>query len=101
MNALVTGGGGFLGGAIVARLRARGDSVRSLSRGDYPALEALGVEQVRGDLADPESVARAVDGCDVVFHVAAKAGVWGPYEEYRRSNVDGTRNVIECAPLIR
>ena len=46
MNALVTGGGGFLGGAIVARLRARGDSVRSLSRGDYPALEALGVDEL-------------------------------------------------------
>jgi nucleoside-diphosphate-sugar epimerase len=94
MNALVTGGGGFLGGAIVARLVARGDAVRSLSRGDYPALRALGVEQVRGDLADPDAVARAVDGCAVVFHVAAKAGIWGPYAEYHRSNVEGTRNVI-------
>jgi nucleoside-diphosphate-sugar epimerase len=94
MNALVTGGGGFLGGAIVRRLVARGDAVRSLSRGDYPALRELGVEQVRGDLGDPEAVARAVDGCAVVFHVAAKAGIWGPYAEYHRSNVEGTRNVI-------
>ncbi|MEA2631259.1 MAG: 2-alkyl-3-oxoalkanoate reductase, partial [Chloroflexota bacterium] len=94
MNALVTGGGGFLGGAIVARLVARGDAVRSLSRGDYPAMRAMGVEQVRGDLADPDAVARAVDGCAVVFHVAAKAGIWGPYAEYHRSNVEGTRNVI-------
>jgi nucleoside-diphosphate-sugar epimerase len=94
MTALVTGGGGFLGGAIVRRLVARGDSVRSLSRGDYPDLRALGVAQVRGDLADPDALARAVDGCSVVFHVAAKAGLWGPYAEYRRSNVEGTRNVI-------
>jgi nucleoside-diphosphate-sugar epimerase len=94
MKALVTGGGGFLGGAIVRRLVARGDSVRSVSRGDYPALSALGVEQVRGDLADPGAASRAVDGCEVVFHVAAKAGIWGPYAEYHRSNVEGTRNVI-------
>jgi nucleoside-diphosphate-sugar epimerase len=94
MKALVTGGGGFLGGAIVRSLLARGDSVRSLSRGHYPALQALGVEQVRGDLADPETVQRAVEGCSLVFHVAAKAGIWGPAAEYYRSNVTGTRNVI-------
>jgi nucleoside-diphosphate-sugar epimerase len=94
MNALVTGGGGFLGGGIVRSLIARGDVVRSLSRGDYPALHALGVEQVRGDLADPEAVKRAAEGCEVVFHVAAKAGIWGPYADYYRSNVTGTRHVI-------
>ena len=94
MNALVTGGGGFLGGAIVRLLRQRGDSVRSLARGDYPGLRDLGVEQIRGDLADPEAVRRAVEGCDVVFHVAAKAGIWGPFEDFHRINVEGTRNVI-------
>jgi nucleoside-diphosphate-sugar epimerase len=94
MMALVTGGGGFLGGAIVRLLRARGDSVRSLSRGDYPWLRDLGVTQVRGDVADPEAVVRAVEGCDVVFHVAAKAGIWGAYRDYYRGNVEGTRNVI-------
>ncbi|WP_406694713.1 NAD-dependent epimerase/dehydratase family protein [Singulisphaera sp. Ch08] len=96
MNALVTGGGGFLGHAIVRLLRARGDTVRSLARGEYPALTALGVEPIRGDLTDPEAVLRAVEGCDVVFHVAAKAGIWGPYEEYHRCNVDGTRHVLEA-----
>jgi 2-alkyl-3-oxoalkanoate reductase len=94
MNALVTGGGGFLGGAIVRLLRERGDAVRSFSRGIYPALEALGVEQARGDAADADAVAAAARGCDIVFHVAAKAGVWGPWDEYYRANVVGTENVL-------
>jgi nucleoside-diphosphate-sugar epimerase len=94
MKALVTGGGGFLGGAIVRRLRARGDEVRSFSRGDYPELQSLGVETSRGNLADPDAVAAAAQGCDIVFHVAAKAGIWGPYEDYFRANVLGTQNVI-------
>jgi nucleoside-diphosphate-sugar epimerase len=96
MNALVTGGGGFLGSAIVRLLLARGDRVRSLARGDYPELTALGVDQVRGDVADAQAVVRAVEGCDVVFHVAARAGIWGPLEEYVRANVEGTRNVVEA-----
>ena len=96
MNALVTGGGGFLGGAIVRRLADRGDRVRSLSRGRYPALDALGVEQIQGDVADAAAVGAAVAGCDIVFHVAAKAGVWGPYAEYHRANVVGTHNVLSA-----
>lgn len=94
MRALVTGGGGFLGGAIVRLLTARGDSVRSLSRGDYPSLADLGVEQVRADLADAAAVQSAVRGCDVVFHVAAQAGIWGKFDEYYQCNVVGTRNVV-------
>ncbi len=95
-EALVTGGGGFLGSAIIRMLVAdqRFDSVRSLCRGDYPELAAIGVEARRGDIADAGTVSAAVAGCDVVFHVAAKAGVWGPYREYYRSNVTGTENVI-------
>lgn len=94
MKALVTGGGGFLGLAIVRLLRQRGDEVRSLARNFYPELDALGVEQVRGDLADAGTVAEAAAGCDLVFHVAAKAGVWGDYQDYYRANVVGTANVI-------
>ncbi len=96
MKALVTGGGGFLGGAIVRQLAERGDSVRSLARGDYPELRALGVETIRGDVADRDSVLRAVEGVDVVFHVAAKAGFWGPREEFIRANVRGTQNVVDA-----
>ena len=94
MNALVTGGGGFLGQAIVRALRARGDSVRSLSRQDYPALRDMGVEQARGDVGDAVAVAAAAAGCDIVYHVAAKAGIWGAYADYHRANVLGTENVI-------
>jgi nucleoside-diphosphate-sugar epimerase len=94
MNALVTGGGGFLGSAIVRRLAARGDRVCSLSRGDYPELRALGVELVQADITDAEAVARATADCDIVFHVAARPGIWGKYEEYHRINVVGTENVL-------
>jgi nucleoside-diphosphate-sugar epimerase len=93
-RALVTGGGGFLGRAIAERLIARGVRVRSLSRGAHPELAALGVERVQADIADARAVAAGCRDCDVVFHVAAKAGVWGPRAEYFRANVEGTRNVI-------
>jgi nucleoside-diphosphate-sugar epimerase len=94
VKALVTGGGGFLGSAIVRRLKERGDEVRSFSRSDYPELADLGVEQVRGDLADSDAVARAVEGVDCVLHVGAKPGAWGAYEGYFQANVVGTRNVV-------
>ena len=94
MKALVTGGGGFLGQAIVRGLRKRGVAVRSFSRNAHHDLDALGVEQQKGDLADFASVSSAVQGCNVVFHVAAKPGIWGNYEEYHRPNVIGTQNVI-------
>src|SRR5438105_2595936 len=94
MKALVTGGGGFTGGAVVRELLARGNSVRSLTRSSYPWLAELGVEQVQGDLADLADVERAVAGCDVVFHVAAKAGVWGRYADFYAVNVTGTENVV-------
>lgn len=91
---LVTGGGGFLGSAVVELLRSRGCQVRTLTRRRYPRLEELGTEQIQGDVADAGVVSRAVKGCDAVFHVAAKAGIWGPEREYRRSNVVGTENVV-------
>ena len=93
-NVLVTGGGGFLGSALVAYARGRGLSVRSLSRRFYPLLQKLGVEQIQGDISEPSTVDRAVEGCQTVFHTAAKAGLWGPERDYERVNVQGTRNVI-------
>jgi 2-alkyl-3-oxoalkanoate reductase len=94
MRALVTGGGGFLGKAIVERLLARGDHVQSFSRGDYPELRAMGVALFQGDLTDLEKLRRAAEGCDVIFHVAARPGIWGPYQEYYQANVVGTENVL-------
>lgn len=94
MKALVTGGGGFLGGVIVRMLRQRGDQVRSFSRNHYPELEDLEVEQAQGDLSDREALLKAAQGCDIIFHVAAKAGIWGSYDEFYRANVIGTENVL-------
>lgn len=94
MRALVTGGGGFLGRYIVEQLRARGDEVRVLCRGDYPELAALGVELVRGDVRDAVAVARACAGRDIVFHTAAIAGIWGQKGEYFAINTRGTAHVI-------
>ena len=96
IKALVTGGGGFLGGAIVRKLLERGNTVRSFSRGKYPDLEKMGVEQIRGDLGNPDAVAKACTDIDVVFHVAAKAGVWGDYKQYYNVNFIGTKNVIKA-----
>lgn len=95
-NILVTGGGGFLGSAIVRSLVAAGRLVRSFSRNHYPELERLGVEQVQGDLADAEAVRCACGNVEAVFHVAAKPPPWGPFADYYRANVIGTRNVIEA-----
>lgn len=100
MKALVTGGGGFLGSAIVRQLIRRGDEVVSFSRGRYDELDALGVEQRQGDLADLNALVDAATGCDVVFHVAAKAGVWGKFKEYYLANVAGTENVIAACRIL-
>jgi len=95
-NILVTGGGGFLGGAIVKMLLEKKCRVRSFSRSYYPELASIGVEQFQGDLEDKTSVEKACKDIDLVFHVAAKAGVWGKYSDYYRTNVTGTLNIIDA-----
>jgi 2-alkyl-3-oxoalkanoate reductase len=96
VKAVVTGGGGFLGRAVVKRLLGRGDTVRCFSRGDYPELNDLGVEVYRGDVADRRAIGEAIGGCDVVFHLASRVGSWGPYREFHRTNVVGTQNVVDA-----
>jgi nucleoside-diphosphate-sugar epimerase len=91
---LVTGGGGFVGRRVVARLRERGYPVRVLGRSPYPDLEKLGVETVQADLADGAAVERACRGVGVVHHVGACVGLWRSAAELTRTNVEGTRNVV-------
>lgn len=95
-RALVIGGGGFLGKAIVSKLLKSGAEVRCLARGEYPELKRLGAETLRGDICNPEDVLKAAEGCQAVYHTASKAGIWGAYEEYERINVQGARNVLEA-----
>lgn len=99
MKALVTGGTGYLGRAVVARLLARGAGVRCLLRGD-PARAALDprVEPARGDITDRESMRGALAGVDVVFHMAAFVKTWArDRAAFDRANVDAVRALIEDA----
>ena len=93
MKILVTGGGGFLGQALCRGLVERGHEVLSFNRGYYPALAALGVGQIRGDLADANAVRHAAAGVDAVFHNAAKAGAWGSYGFHE----DGLKSALRVA----
>ncbi|MFT5705534.1 MAG: nucleoside-diphosphate-sugar epimerase [Shewanella sp.] len=93
-HAFVTGAGGFLGKAICKRLLAAGIQVTGFARGDYPQLSAMGINMIRGDIADQACVTAAMKGCDLVFHVASKAGVWGSKMSYFSPNVAGTANII-------
>jgi nucleoside-diphosphate-sugar epimerase len=95
-NVLVTGGGGFLGKAIVKKLLEKKYRVSYFSRKFYPELENMGVAQIQGDLADAKAVLIAFEKIDSVFHVAAKPGIWGAFEDFFQANVTGTKNVIKA-----
>lgn len=103
MNALVTGGGGFLGSRIARALKRRGDEVTVLGRRDYPALRELGIRTVQADVCDAASVERACSGANVVFHTAALPAIWGRKRDFERTNIGGTRAVIEacCRARVR
>ena len=95
---LITGATGFVGWHVARKLLERGQRVRALVRDRARVRELNGIEVVAGDLRNPESVAEAVSGCGVVFHVAADYKLWTrePREMFR-SNVDGTRNLLHAA----
>jgi len=101
MQALVTGGGGFLGRYIVEQLVARGDRVRVFSRGRYPELDTLGVESLQGDLGEADRLQTACRGVDAVFHTAAVPGVWGPWKLFYDTNVVGTWNMLSACQAER
>lgn len=96
---LVTGATGLVGSHVVERAREKGLRTRVLVRpsSDTRLLDQWGVEKVAGDMADPDSLKKAVDGVTVIIHCAAKVGDWGPTEDYRAANVYGLENLLQAA----
>ncbi len=94
---LVTGYGGFLGQSICRQLIAAGHTVRGLARNPYPALAAMGVETIAGDVTRQDDCRRAMQGVDGVIHTAAIAGVWGSRAAFEAINVDATRLLLQAA----
>ncbi len=100
MRAFVTGGTGFVGGAVVRRLLEAGHEVRALVRPgtDTRQLDGLDVERIPGDLGDRAALRRGMEGADRVFHVAALYSYWGhSWEDFAQANIEGTRNVLLAA----
>jgi nucleoside-diphosphate-sugar epimerase len=95
-TAFVTGGSGFIGRRLLARLAGDGWTVRALARsGSAEArVRAAGAEPVRGDLADEAALARGARGAEVAVHLAALTSDWGDWDEFRRVNVGGTKAVL-------
>lgn len=100
MKAFVTGATGFVGSHVARVLAEQGADLRLLVRAgsDTQNIEGLNAERVVGDLRDPASIEKAMAGCDTVFHVAADYRLWvrDPEQMYR-SNVEGTRTILEAA----
>ncbi|HEX8105025.1 MAG TPA: NAD-dependent epimerase/dehydratase family protein [Solirubrobacteraceae bacterium] len=98
-TAFVTGGSGFIGGALIRRLTADGWTVRALARSDQAAAKVrdAGAEPARGDLADRDALRAGASGCTTAFHAAAHLGAWGDRAAFERDNVEGTRAVLESA----
>jgi dihydroflavonol-4-reductase len=99
VKVLVTGGTGFVGSQLAAALVGLGDAVRVMRRASsgLVTLEGLPVEHIIGDILDAEAVARAVAGCEWVFHVAGLSSYWrARREEIYRVNVEGTRIVMDA-----
>lgn len=93
---IVTGGGGFIGQAVVRLLAQRGVETAVVGRHRYPALADLNVTFFCGDIRDQHFLLQAFKGYDTVFHVAAKAGIWGAAQEYDEINVTGSRHVLQA-----
>ncbi|MEY8200740.1 MAG: 2-alkyl-3-oxoalkanoate reductase [Colwellia sp.] len=95
-HVFVTGAGGFLGKAICRLLRLADIKVTGFARGNYPELTQMGVNMVQGDIIDFVRLKETMQSCDLVFHVAAKAGVWGSKDDYFKPNIQGAQNIIQA-----
>jgi nucleoside-diphosphate-sugar epimerase len=95
-TAFVTGGSGFIGGALIERLRSEGWDVRALARSDSAAdkVRQRGAQPVPGDLEQEAMLRAGAEGAELAFHAAAKVEDWGDPAEFERLNVQGTANVI-------
>lgn len=94
---LVTGASGFAGGSLVRALLAENQSVRVLVRHDRKAIEGLPVEQIEGDITDPDTMLRACRGVDVVYHLAAMISLeTRGWKQVEAVNVGGTHHVVEA-----
>ncbi|WP_406175824.1 aminotransferase class I/II-fold pyridoxal phosphate-dependent enzyme [Streptomyces sp. NBC_00996] len=98
-DVLVAGASGFIGGHLSRRLTEHGHRVRVLVRdgSDRSAFEGVDVEIATGDLGDPDSLRRATAGVRHVYNCTGMSADWGPWEEFRRINVDGSRHLVEAA----
>ncbi|MFE6397992.1 aminotransferase class I/II-fold pyridoxal phosphate-dependent enzyme [Streptomyces alboflavus] len=98
-DVLVAGAGGFIGGHLTRRLAERGHRVRVLVRegSDRSALAGLDVDVAVGDLGDPDSLRRAAAGVRHVYNCTGLSADWGPWADFQRVNVDGSRNLVEAA----
>jgi len=103
MSILVTGGTGFVGGAIVRALVKQGERVRVLARRTSKTenLTAQGVEIAYGDILDKESIKSALTGCDTLYHAAALYDLWGLDEKtLMETECEGTRNALDAAQAV-
>ena len=100
MKVLITGGGGFLGSCLAKKLLGLGNEVTILGRQSYPKLKKM-FHCIKADVRDLSSIVKALEGHQIVFHMAAIPGIWGDYKDFYETDVRGTKNIIfACIKII-